>query len=435
MLTNDAGRNWAGNLEYRAARVVRPGSVGELQELLAAGGVTAGGVGADGRVRALGSRHSFNDIADTAGTLIETDALPVTIDAGGAPGAVRISGGLRYGALAEALQARGLALANLASLPHISVAGAVATGTHGSGDRIGSLASAVRAIAFVAADGSVRTLRRGDADFEGAVVNLGALGVVIGLELDVEPSYEVAQSVFDGPRWDAMLAGFDRVTSLATSTSVFTTWRSTETADLLWLKQRTDAGDGRAVEASEFARSGLGAAAAAGARHPVPGGATEATTEQLGAAGPWHVRLPHFRLAFTPSAGEELQSEYLVPRADAVAAIEAVRGLAGRIAPLLFVCEIRTVAADRLWLSPAFRTDVVAIHFTWRPEQAAVEALLPVIEAALPATARPHWGKLFALPAEELRARYPRWDDFAALRERLDPERRFVNDYLERIGL
>ncbi|MGX5695537.1 D-arabinono-1,4-lactone oxidase [Agromyces soli] len=436
MLTNDAGSNWAGNLEYRAARVVRPGSVGELQELLAAGGAQAGAASRDaGRFRALGSRHSFNDIADTDGTLIETDGLPVDIDAGSAPGAVRISGGLRYGALAEALQARGLALANLASLPHISVAGAVATGTHGSGDRIGSLASAVRAVALVTPDGSVRTLQRGEADFDGAVVGLGALGVVIGLELDVEPAYEVAQTVFDGPRWDAMLADLDRVTSLATSTSVFTTWRSTDTAELLWLKQRTETGEARSAEASEFARSALGATAATAPRHPVPGGAAAATTEQLGVAGPWHERLPHFRLAFTPSAGEELQSEYLVPRVDAIAAIEAVRGLADRIAPLLFVCEIRTVAADRLWLSPSYGTDVVAIHFTWRPVQAAVEALLPVIEAALPATARPHWGKLFALPADVLRARYPRWGDFAALRERFDPERRFVNAYLERVGL
>ncbi|UOQ90549.1 FAD-binding protein [Agromyces endophyticus] len=421
-------RNWAGNLEYRAARAVRPQSVDELRDFIA---------GSTGRLRALGSRHSFNDLADTTGTLVETDGLPVDVDAGSAPGAVRISGGLRYGVLAEVLQARGLALANLASLPHISVAGAIATGTHGSGDRLGSLASAVRAIGFVTADGGWRTLQRGDAEFDGAVVSLGALGVVVELELDVEPTYDVAQRVFDGPRWDAVLADFDRVTSLATSVSIFTTWRSTERADLLWLKQRTDApGRGALDAASAFAATTLGATATAAdePRHPVPGGDVRATTEQLGSPGPWHERLPHFRLAFTPSAGEELQSEYLVPRAEAVAAIEAVRGLAERIAPLLLVCEVRTVAADRLWLSSSCGTDAVAIHFTWRREQAAVEALLPLIEAALPATARPHWGKLFALPAEEVRRRYPRWDDFAALRARFDPDRRFVNAYLERLG-
>ncbi|WP_026378634.1 D-arabinono-1,4-lactone oxidase [Agromyces italicus] len=428
-----AGRNWAGNLEYGAARVVRPRSVPELQELLAGGGAGAGGTG---RFRALGSRHSFNDLADTNGTLIETDGLPVVIDAGSAPGVVRVSGGVRYGALAEALHARGLALANLASLPHISVAGAIATGTHGSGDRIGSLATAVRAIGFATADGSSRTLQRDDADFDGAVVHLGALGVVTAFELDVEPRYEVAQHVFDRPRWEAMLAEFDRVTSLATSVSIFTTWQATDTAELLWVKQRTDAsGPTPAEETSAFVVERLGATPADRPRHPVPGGATEATTEQLGVAGPWHERLPHFRLAFTPSAGEELQSEYLVPRRDAIAAIEAVRSLAGRIAPLLFVCEIRTVAADPLWLSLSHGADAVALHFTWRPEQAAVEALLPVIEAALPETARPHWGKLFALPAEELRGRYPRWADFAALRERMDPERCFTNAYLERLGL
>ncbi|MDF0513681.1 D-arabinono-1,4-lactone oxidase [Agromyces sp. H3Y2-19a] len=431
MRTSEGRRNWAGNLGYRASRVVRPRSVAELQNLLA----DPGWVGGD-RFRALGSRHSFNDLADTAGTHIETDGLPVEVDAGSAPGAVRISGGLRYGALAEALHARGLALANLASLPHISVAGAIATGTHGSGDRLGSLASAVRAIAIVGGDGEVRSLRRGDADFEGVVVNLGALGVVVALELDVEPAYAVAQHVFDGPRWDAVLDGFDRVTSLATSVSVFTTWQRTDRADLLWLKQRADAsGPGADGEASAFIAGTLGATAAASPRHPVPGGDARATTEQLGAPGPWHERLPHFRLAFTPSAGEELQSEYLVPRRDAVAAIAAVRSLADRVAPLLHVCEIRTVAADRLWLSSSYGVDAVGIHFTWRREQAAVEALLPRIEAALPATARPHWGKLFALPGEEVASRYPRWRDFAVLRERFDPERRFVNSYLERLGL
>lgn len=439
MQAGDGRRNWAGNLGYGATRVVRPRSVAELQGLLA-DPARAGG----DRFRALGSRHSFNDLADTSGTHIETDGLPVEIDAGSARGAVRVSGGVRYGALAEVLHARGLALANLASLPHISVAGAIATGTHGSGDRLGSLASAVRSIAFVGGDGEVRSLRRGDPDFDGAVVHLGALGVVVALELDVEPTYDVAQSVFERPRWDALLADFERVTALATSVSVFTTLQSAETADQLWMKQRTDAtgsgpGDGGPAGgagdgASDWIVATLGATPATRPRHPLPGGPAEACTEQLGAAGPWHERLPHFRLAFTPSAGEELQSEYLMPRADAVAAIEAVRRLAGRIAPLLLVCEIRTVAADRLWLSSSYDGDAVGIHFTWRREQAAVESLLPVIEAALPATARPHWGKLFALPPEEVRRRNPRFDDFAALRGRFDPERRFVNGYLERLG-
>ncbi|WP_350347498.1 FAD-binding protein [Agromyces sp. G08B096] len=418
-----AGRNWAGNLTYGARRLVRPASVDELQEVLAEGGA----------VRALGSRHSFNDLADTRGTLIETDGLPAELeeiaDEAGATVAVRVSGGVRYGALAPLLQQRGLALANLASLPHISVAGAVATGTHGSGDRIGSLASAVRAVELVTAGGDRLVLRRGDPDFAGAVVSLGALGVVVALELDVEPTYDVAQTVFETPRWDAILADLDAVTSLGTSVSVFTTWRSADVADQLWVKQRLAQGAGEPSVAA------LGATAATVARHPIPGIAADACTPQLGVPGPWFERLPHFRLEFTPSAGEELQSEYLVPRADAVAAIEAVRRLAGPVSELLQVCEIRTVRRDELWLSPAFDADVVGLHFTWVRDEPAVRALLPVLEASLPATARPHWGKVFTLPGDVLRERIPRWDDFGALRARLDPDGRFRNAFLDRLDL
>lgn len=434
-MTNDeALGNWAGNLRYGARRVVRPTSVEELVGVLAEGGP----------VRVLGSRHSFNDLADTTGTLIATDALPSEVEASSGSGVVRVSGGIRYGELARRLHAQGLALANLASLPHISVAGAVATGTHGSGDRIGSLASAVRSLEFITAGGGRRVLSRGDSEFPGAVVHLGALGVLTALELDVEPTYDVAQTVYDAPRWDAILEDLDAVTGLGTSVSVFTTWASRDTADQLWVKQRmTGEGEGEGAAIDQVDRvaavtevvARLGASAADGSRHPIPGVVADATTQQLGVPGPWHERLPHFRLEFTPSAGEELQSEYLVPRADAVAAVETVRSLADRIAPLLFVTEMRTVRGDDLWLSPACGTDVVAIHFTWRPDQAAVTTFLPELEAALPATARPHWGKLFTMQATELRRRYPRFDDFAGLRERFDPDGRFRNAYLERVGL
>ncbi|RZS68107.1 xylitol oxidase [Agromyces ramosus] len=435
-------RNWAGNLTYRARQVVHPASVDELREVLAG----------DGQFRALGTRHSFNDLADTDGTLIATDRLPVHVDVSSAPGAVRCTGATRYGDLAPVLHRQGLALANLASLPHISVAGAVATGTHGSGDGIGSLATAVRGIGLVTPGGELRKLVRGDADFAGAVVHelrklvrgdadfagavvhLGALGVVTSLELDVEPTYDVAQAVYESPAWDAILADLDAVTGLGTSVSIFTRWSRTDVADQLWVKQRlpfdTDAAERRRAVVER-----LGAHPATQARHPIIGLPADACTEQLGAPGPWFERLPHFRLGFTPSAGAELQSEYLVPRADAVAALEAVRGLADRIAPLLQVCEVRTVRADDLWLSAAYGVDVVALHFTWVRDEPAVTALLPAIEAALPATARPHWGKVSTLPGDEVRRRYPRWDDFAALRARFDPEGRFRNAYLARLGL
>ena len=415
-------RNWAGNVTYRASSIEHPASTDELQGLLARGGA----------VRLLGSRHCFSDIADTDGVLIALDRMPRMFDVNDARDAVRVSGGLRYGDIAPLLAAEGLALANLASLPHISVAGAVATGTHGSGDGIGSLASAVRALTIVTSAGEVRTLARGDADFDGAVVSLGALGAVVDLTLDVEPTYEVAQHVFEHPSWDAILADFDEVTSIGTSVSIFSRWERTDIADQIWVKQRQPEAREN-TRADLFAR--LGAEPAESKRHPILGVDPVACTEQLGEPGPWFERLAHFKLEFTPSAGAEIQSEYLVPRADAVAAIQAVRTLAGQIAPLLLVNEIRTVAADELWLSSSQGTDAVGIHFTWKPDEAAVRDFLPTLEAALPSSARPHWGKVSTLDPAEVRSRYPHWDDFAALAARFDPERRLVNAYLERLGL
>lgn len=417
-----AERNWAGNLRYRASTFAHPTSLDELRSLVARGGP----------MRVLGSRHCFNDIADTDGTLIVLDRLPFLFDVNEQRDAVRVSGGLRYGDISSHLDAEGLAIANLASLPHISIAGATATGTHGSGDALGSLASAVRALTIVTPSGDVRELRRGDADFNGAVVALGALGVVVDITLDVEPTYDVAQHVFERPNWDDVLADFDAVTSVGTSVSLFTRWGQAEVVDQIWVKQRQPDTQREARNAL-FAR--LGAQPAVTKRHPILGVDPVACTDQLGVPGPWFERLAHFKLEHTPSAGAEIQSEYLVPRADAVAAIRAVRKLATQIAPLLLVNEIRTVRADDLWLSSSYGTDAVGIHFTWKPEEEAVRALLPTIEAALPATARPHWGKVFTLDPVEVRSRYPRWDEFAALAADFDPERRLVNPYLQRLGL
>ncbi|MGO2746656.1 D-arabinono-1,4-lactone oxidase [Microbacterium sp.] len=415
-------QNWAGNFRYRAVAVEHPASIDEMRSLITRGG----------QVRTLGTRHSFNDIADTDGTLLALDRLPIEIEVTDTVDAVRVSGGARYGDIAPVLEEQGLALANLASLPHISIAGAVATGTHGSGDRTGSLSSAVRALTIMTASGEIRRISRGEPGFDGAVVSLGALGAVLDLTLDVEPTYQVAQFVYEHPKWDAILDDLDAVTGAGTSVSIFSTWQRTDAADQIWVKQRQP--DARSSDRAELAHR-LEAEPADGPRHPILGADPAAASDQGGLAGPWFQRLPHFRLEFTPSAGAEIQTEYLVPRADAVAAIEAVRSLADRIAPLLFVNEIRTVRADDLWLSSSYGTEAVALHFTWRSDEPAVRALLPALEAALPASARPHWGKVYTLDGADVRARYPRWHDFAALRNDFDPERRFVNAYLQRLGL
>jgi xylitol oxidase len=406
------GTNWAGNHRYRARTLHRPTRLEELQEIVAR----------VPHLRVLGSRHSFTAIAD-ADELISLEALsPALVTVDRAAGTVSLGGAVTYGALVERLDAEGLALHNLASLPHISVAGAVATATHGSGVRNGNLATAVAALELVTSDGEVVTASRGDRDFDGMVVGLGALGVVIRLTLDVEPAFDVRQRVFEGLRWGALAEHFEEIASSGYSVSVFTRWQAT--VDQVWVKSRIDEPD----------RTDLfGARPATVDRHPILELDAASCTPQLGRLGPWSARLPHFRMGFTPSAGEELQSEYLLPRRHAVAAIDAVRALADRIRPLLLVCEIRTVAADGLWMSTSSGSDSVAIHFTWRPVQAEVEKLLPDLETALaPFGARPHWGKLFAATAADIAPRYERHADFVHLVERLDPRGAFRNPWLER---
>jgi len=402
-------RNWAGNHAYRARELHRPGSLEELRELLAR----------TPRIRVLGTRHSFNAIADSD-ELVSLERLPATVTADAGAGTVSVPGGMSYGALAGELDRLGLALANLASLPHISVAGAVATATHGSGDGNGNLATSVAALELVTSGGELVTVRRGDPDFEGHVVALGALGAVTRLELDAEPAYDVRQEVFEGLRWDALLAHLDEVYASAYAVSVFTRWG--DDVDQVWLKQR---GDGTRDEL-------FGARPATQDRHPILGNDPVHATPQLGRPGPWADRLPHFRLAFTPSNGEELQSEYHVPRRHAAAAIEALLAVAPRFRDPVLVSELRSVAADELWLSPQHAGPTLGIHFTWAPEPAPVRAAMADVETALaPFEPRPHWGKLFLVDRDELAGRYARLPQFRELAARLDPRGAFRNEYLE----
>ncbi|GAB2573896.1 D-arabinono-1,4-lactone oxidase [Kribbella endophytica] len=402
-------KNWAGNITFSAQDLQRPRSVEELQEL----------VGGSERVRVLGTGHSFNRIADTAGTLVSVLDLPKTIEIAGDRRSVRVAGGLRYGEVTAALQADGLALHNLGSLPHISVAGACSTGTHGSGDTNGTLASAVVRIEFVSADGSLVALDRTDPDFDGAVVALGALGVTTHLTLAVEPSYEISQVVYDGLPVERLGSSFDEVFGSAYSVSAFTDWVDPEV--MVWRKAKQIA----------LEPEWLGARLADGARHPIKTMPADFATQQGGVPGPWNARLPHFRLEFTPSNGEELQSEYFVERAQAAAAIDQMRALGNEMAPVIQVSELRTIAADTLWLSPSQGRDTVAFHFTWIQDEAAVRPVVESLEnALLPLGARPHWGKVFAADAATLQVCYPKVPDFTELAKRHDPEGKFRNDYL-----
>jgi xylitol oxidase len=404
--------NWAGNHTYRAAALHRPASLDQLRELVAGAG----------RLRVLGSRHSFNEIADSD-ELVSLDRLPAEVAVDHGAGTVSFAAGLRYGELAETLNAEGVALANLASLPHISVAGAVATATHGSGDANGNLATAVAGLELVTASGDLLAVARGEADFDGLVVGLGALGAVTRLTLDVEPAYQVRQRTFQDLPWASLFEHFDEVTGAGYSVSLFTRWGPA--VDQVWVKSRV-------TGEPERARGDLfGAIPASADRHPILGIDPVNCTPQLGVPGPWSDRLPHFRMGFTPSSGEELQSEYHVARSQAVPALEALRALGDRLRPVLQVSELRTVAADRLWMSPQYGQDTMAAHFTWLPDWAAVRRVLVDLEAALaPFGARPHWGKLFVADAATIAGRYPRLGDFAGLAGRLDPGGVFTNAWL-----
>jgi xylitol oxidase len=397
--------NWAGNVVFSSREVHRPTSVAQLQELVAR----------SDRIRALGSGHSFSRIADTDGEHVTLAGLPPVVEIDANAAVARVSAGLRYGEFTGRLHEAGFALPNLGSLPHIAVAGACATGTHGSGQANGALATAVSAVELVGADGELRTVRRGDAEFPGSVVALGALGIVTALTLDLRPTFGIRQWIYEG----LALEDAEEALGAGYSVSLFTRWAGAG-FEQVWLKQLdTD---------PEPPVRWLGATRAPAPVHMVPGVDPEHCTPQLGEPGPWHERLPHFRLDHTPSSGAELQTEYLVPRRHALAALDAVQAMAPRVAAVLQVSELRTVAADDLWLSPAYEQDSLAVHFTWVDDAAAVAPVVAELERRLaPFRPRPHWGKVFTLPPAVVQPLYPRLADVAALRRELDPDGVFGN--------
>ena len=414
-------RNWAGNIAYNASALHVPATVEELQSIVAAAT----------RARSVGSRHSFNAIADTDGDQISLAALPRVVELDPQAQTVTVDGGIRYGELATILDDAGWAVANLASLPHISVAGACATATHGSGAANGNLATAVSAMEIVVAAGDVVEVSRDDDPelMDAITVGLGALGVVTRLTLGVQPSFAVRQTVFENLPMVEAVDHLDEIMADGYSVSLFTSWRA-DVVEQVWCKRRVgvDAGDLDPVAAR------LGASAATVDLHPVARLSAEPCTPQLDVAGPWHERLPHFRMGFTPSSGDELQSELFVQRGDAADAMRTLVELHDVLAPVLQISEVRTVAADTLWLSPCYQRDSIAFHFTWVPSWPDVEPVLRQVEDALaPFVPRPHWGKLSTLSGDTLRARLPRLESFAALATEWDPTGKFRNPYLDNI--
>jgi xylitol oxidase len=428
--------NWAGNIAFTAPEFHRPATLGELRAV----------VGRAPAVRVLGTGHSFNEMADSPSTQVSLADLPPEVDFDSAASLVQVTAGLSYATLAARLDREGLALRNMASLPHISVAGATATGTHGSGIANQSLSAAVTGLELVTADGDVVELS--SADFPGAIVHLGALGVVTRLILSVVPSFEIAQRVYEDLPIEVLDDHFTAIMASGYSVSMFTDWRSPRLTQL-WIKSLVEDDPyapriSRATTTSPATRTTpapavaeepwFTATPAPEARNPVPGVAADSCTEQLGVPGPWFERLPHFRPDFTPSAGDELQSEYLLPVEHAVPALHALQQIADRLATAVRICEVRRIAADDLWLSMAYRQDSVAFHFTWIPDTSAVLPVVTDLERQLaPFAPRPHWGKVFTTPAADLHARYDRLPDFLSLAAHYDPAGKFRNAYTARV--
>jgi len=422
---SDAGATWAGTHTFGATHLVVASSVDEAV-------ATVRDASARGeKVRALGTRHSFHDLADSEGTLLtltEVPADPELDDAAATVGrgTVTVGAGTRYGVLAAWLEERGFALHNLGSLPHISIGGATQTGTHGSGVLNGNLSTAVRGLEFIDGDGELQIVRRGERHFPALAVGLGAFGVVTRLALAVEPTFQVRQDIVRDIAWDELLSNPLAILGAGYSVSVFTRWGE-PTLEQVWVKSRVDIGSPPSA--------GWHGGTVMTSPTTLVGGDPADLTDQ-GVPGAWLHRLPHFRLDGTPSNGDEIQTEYFVDRADAAAALSAVRALADRLDPLLMITELRTVAADDLWLSGSYHRETLAIHFTWRNEPEPVAAVLPAIERALePFAARPHWGKWHTFNADQIAAAYPRLAEARSVFKSWDPSGMFVNDHLTRLAV
>lgn len=410
--------NWAGNLRYSTAILDKPTDRDALRQRIKT----------SSRLKVLGTAHSFNAIADSKHRQVALDQLEADIQVDAARGTVSMNAGVPYGVLARKLEEQGFALHNLASLPHISVAGACATGTHGSGDANGNLSTAVTSMSLMKADGEITELSRENnpEEFQGTVVHLGALGVVTRISLSIQPTFSIRQYVYENLPFEHLAGNFDAVFSSGYSVSLFTDWQKNR-FNQLWIKQK--AGD---LEEDAMPEERFGATLARDHLHPIKEISAVNCTEQMGLSGPWHERLPHFKMDFMPSSGEELQSEYFVPRDRAVEALAALFAMGETIFPYLLISEVRSIKKDSLWLSPAYERDSIALHFTWKRDWENVRKLLPRIEEKLrPLQVRPHWGKLFTLDPRYLQNRYERMDDFRELMKRMDPSGKFVNAFLQ----
>ena len=328
------------------------------------------------------------------------------------------------------IDSHGFALHNLASLPHISVGRRLSPPPRTAPASTTAISPPpAQRLELVAANGERLTLSRAKNPdhFAGAVVALGALGIVTSLTLDIEPTYQVEQAVYQDLPFSELEHNLDAIFGSGYSVSLFTDWQH-HRATQVWIKRRVEPG-----KPYNWPEQFYNAKRATEKLHPITGHPDgKPCTEQLGIPGPWYERLPHFVWTSPPAAARSCRPNISCPANTATKPSAPSRQLRDRITPHLFVTELRTIAPDALWMSMAYQRDSLAIHFTWKPEWPAVQQILPLIEAKLaPFEPRPHWAKLFTLPPATLQSRYTKLADFKELLHQHDPNGKFRNAFLE----
>lgn len=407
--------NWGGNLVYGSGAIEAPATIEELSEIIRSG-----------KVRPIGTMHSFSKVVVGEGTLVSAAGLAFEPALDKASSTVKVSAATRFGDLALFLEKNGVALKNMGSLPHISIAGAAATGTHGSGDKNQILSSSLSAYSFLNSKGELVRYQRGDENFEACRVGLGAYGLWVSVELDVVPSFQIRQDVYLDIPWEVFYEDPTNLTSAGYSVSLFTKWGEVS-IDQVWVK---------ALPGDKAGLPIAGISPEKTSRKELAPGVGDNLTQQGGVEGPWLDRLPHFRLDATPSAGNEIQTEYFIQRKNIVGAVKAVNKIAEQINHTLIITEVRTIAQDDAWLSPMNRGDSVALHFTWVNDTPAVDKAVAALEEVLAEfDPIPHWGKVHHFDKSKLEKVHARLGKARAVFDELDPEGVFNTEYLKSLGV
>lgn len=428
-----AWRNWAGTEAAVATSVARPTSLDELTSVVA-------GAGRAGRtVRARGSGHSFTAVGAAHDLALDLSAWTGVTDADPATGLVTVRAGTTLRALNAELDRLGLAMTNLGDIDAQTVAGAIATGTHGTGARFGGIATQVAALELVLADGSVVRCSAGERPelFAAARVGLGALGVVTTVTLHTEPSFVLAATERPEPLTE-VLAALEH--NCAANDHFEFYWFPYAANALTKRNNRLPAGAVPAPlsPARQFVEYRLVENTAFGALCRI-GRAVPALVPALNRFSASVLSQRSYsdvshRVFATNRDVRFVESEYAIPRAALPEVLGELRERVPRLAnPVMFPVEVRVAAADDIWLSTAYERDsaYIAVHqFVGMPYREYFDLFESVAGAA---GGRPHWGKMHSLDAAVLRTRYPRFDDFVALRAELDPAGTFTNPYLERV--